>query len=39
MAKRGAGFVKKGAKCRKGLKKVRRRIKGKGTRDMCVLKK
>jgi hypothetical protein len=36
MAKRGVGFVKRGAKCRKGLRKVTKRIKGVGTRFMCV---
>ena len=36
MARRGVGFVKKGEKCRKGLKKVKKRIKGRGMRIMCV---
>jgi len=35
MAKRGVGFVKKGTSCRRGLKKVHKRIKGKGMRWMC----
>lgn len=35
MAKRGVGFVKRGTKCRKGLKKVTKRIKGKGVRYIC----
>lgn len=34
----GVGFIKKGGSCRKGLKKVTKRIKGKGTRTMCKLK-
>lgn len=39
MAKRrGVGFIKKGGKCRRGLKKKNVRVKGKGTRIMCVLR-
>lgn len=33
---RGKGFVKAGAKCAHGYKKRTVRIKGKGTRTMCV---
>lgn len=40
MAKRrGVGLVKKGASCRKGYKKIQKRMgKKRGTRTMCVLK-
>lgn len=33
---RGKGFVKAGGKCAKGYKKRTVRIKGRGTRHMCV---
>lgn len=33
------GFVSKGKKCKKGYKKVHKRITGAGTRDMCVMGK
>ncbi len=39
MGRRGVGFVSKGTKCRKGYKKVTKRIKGVGERQMCVMGK
>lgn len=36
---RGVGIVKKGASCAKGYHKVHKRMgKGRGMRDMCVLR-
>lgn len=39
MAKRrGVGIVKAGASCRKGYKKIKRRMGKAGMRNICVLK-